>query len=155
IMNVPGRTRRGSMGMPLDGVQVRIVDAEGIEVADGTAGELTYQARGLTPGYWEAPQATADAIRYGWLYTGDLAGADTDGFLWFGGRKKDIITGGGSNIAPQEVEAVLYEHPAVAECAVVGAPDEFWGEIVAAFVVLRAGYTVTASELIRFSKSKI
>lgn len=155
FMNLPHCTRRGSLGKPLRGVLARVVDSEGRQLPDGSIGELTFQAPGLTIGYWRNPEATAAAIHDGWLHTGDLAWRDADGFLWFAGRQKDIIVRGGSNIAPQEAEAVLYEHPAVAECAVVGAPDEFWGEIVIAFVVLRPGKLASAEDLIRYTKIKM
>ena len=99
-------------------------------------------------GYWQDPDATTAAVRNGWFHTGDLARCDVDGFYWFAGRKKEIIVRGGSNISPQEVEAVLYQHPAVGEVGVVGRPDDVWGEVVVAFVALRSGQAVTEAELI-------
>ena len=106
-------------------------------------------------GYWQDAEATAGALHNGWFRTGDLAHRDDDGFYWFAGRKKEIIVRGGSNISPQEVEAVLYEHPAVEEVAVVGHPDAVWGEGVVAHVVLQAGQRLSGSELIAFARSRL
>ena len=103
-------------------------------------------------GYW---QDTGSAVRDGWFRTGDLARRDEDGFYWFAGRKKEIIVRGGSNISPQEVEAVLYEHPAVAEAGVVGRPDTFWGETVVAHVALRPGHRLDEAELIAFARERL
>jgi long-chain acyl-CoA synthetase len=107
------------------------------------------------PGYWHDPDATANALRNGWFHTGDLATRDADGYYWFAGRKKEIIIRGGSNISPQEVEAVLYQHPAVEEAGVVGRPDPVWGETVIAFVALRSGHTVAEAELIAFARERL
>jgi long-chain acyl-CoA synthetase len=106
-------------------------------------------------GYWQDPDATAAAMRNGWLHTGDLASRDADGYYWFAGRKKEIIIHGGSNVSPQEVEAVLYQHPAVEEAGVVGRPDPVWGEIVVAFVALRSGHSVAETELIAFARERL
>ncbi len=103
-------------------------------------------------GYWQDPDATSAAIRDGWFHTGDLARCDGDDFYWFVGRKKEIIIRGGSNISPLEVEAVFYQHPAVSEVGVVGRSHPVWGEIVVAFVALRAGQAVTEDELIAFAR---
>jgi long-chain acyl-CoA synthetase len=106
-------------------------------------------------GYWQDPDATTAAMRIGWFHTGDLARCDVDGFYWFAGRKKEIIIRGGSNISPQEVEAVLYQHPAVREVGVVGRLDHVWGEVVVAFVALRSGQAVTEAELIVFARERL
>jgi long-chain acyl-CoA synthetase len=106
-------------------------------------------------GYWRDPDATAEAVRHGWFYTGDLARRGPDGYYYFGGRRKEIIIRGGSNISPQEVEASLDEHPAVSEAGVIGCPDAVWGEAVVAYVALRPGLTVTESELICFVRERL
>ena len=99
-------------------------------------------------GYWNKPEETAQAMRHGWLYTGDLARADADGFLYIVDRSKDMIISGGFNVYPREIEDVLTQHPAVAAAGVIGVPDEKWGEAVKALVVLRRGTSVSAEELI-------
>ena len=109
----------------------------------------------MCSGYWNDSEATAAAIKDGWLHTGDLARQDADGFYWFAGRSKEIIIRGGSNISPQEVEEALYQHPAVREAAVVGKPDEKWGEAIVAFVALKDGASITAEEIISFAGGRI
>jgi len=105
--------------------------------------------------YWNNPDATRQAFRDGWFLTGDLAHEDADGFYWFDGRKKEIIVRGGSNVSPQEVEEAIYQHPAVAEVAVVGVPDERWGEIVVAGVALRTEGAVSEHDLIAFVRERL
>jgi long-chain acyl-CoA synthetase len=106
-------------------------------------------------GYWQDPDASMASVRNGWFHTGDLARCDVDGFYWFVGRKKELIIRGGSNISPQEVEAVLYQHPGVGEVGVVGRRDPLWGEVVIAFVALRSGQAVTEAELIAFARERL
>jgi long-chain acyl-CoA synthetase len=153
--NRPGDVRVGSIGKPGDGVAIRLVDSSGCDVEPGEVGEIWLQGPHMMRGYWQDAEATAGALRNGWFRTGDLAHRDDDGFYWFAGRKKEIIVRGGSNISPQEVEAVLYEHPAVEEVAVVGHPDAVWGEGVVAHVVLQAGQRLGGSELIAFARSRL
>jgi long-chain acyl-CoA synthetase len=136
-LNRPGRIRAGSVGEPADGMEVRLVDETGSPVQPGTAGELIVRTAARMTGYWHDAEATAATVRDGWLYTGDLARVDEDGYYWFAGRKKEIIVRGGSNVAPQEVEEVLLQHPAVFQAGVVGMPDPELGESVVAFVSLR------------------
>jgi long-chain acyl-CoA synthetase len=155
IWNRPGHVRVGAIGQPPEGVAVRLVDSDGCDVKAGEVGEICIQGPHLMTGYWMDPDATTTAIQDGWLRTGDLASCDADGFYWFAGRKKEIVIRGGSNISPQEVEAVLYQHSAVREAAVVGRPDPVWGENVVAFVVVRAGHTVTETELISFARERL
>lgn len=126
-------------GWPADGVELRIVDDTGAPVAAGTPGEITIRARQVCAGYWHDPEATARTIRHGWLHTGDLGTVDDDGLLTIVDRLKDIIVTGGENVASREVEEVLERHPDVARVAVVGIPDDRWGEMVCAAVVLRDG----------------
>jgi long-chain acyl-CoA synthetase len=153
--NRPGDVRVGSIGRPGDGIEFRLVDSDGRDVKPGEVGEICFRGPHLMTGYWQDPDATRAAIRDGWFHTGDLASCDADGFYWFAGRKKEIIIRGGSNISPQEVEAVLYQHPAVSEVGVVGRPDHLWGEIVVAFVVLRSGQIATEAELIAFARERL
>jgi long-chain acyl-CoA synthetase len=153
--NRPDHVRVGSIGQPGEAVAFRLVDSHGRDVRSGEVGEICVQGPHLMIGYWQDPDATAAAVRNGWFHTGDLASCDADGFYWFAGRKKEIIIRGGSNISPHEVEAILYQHPAVSEVGVVGRPDHVWGEVVVAFVVLRSGQAVTEAELIAFAREKL
>jgi len=153
--NRPDHVRVGSIGQPGEGVAFRLVDSDGRDVRPGDVGEICVQGPHLMTGYWQDPDASQAAIRDGWFHTGDLASCDADGFYWFAGRKKEIIIRGGSNISPQEVEAVLYQHPAVAEAGVVGLPNHLWGEVVVAFVALRTGQAVTEAELIAFARKRL
>jgi acyl-CoA synthetase (AMP-forming)/AMP-acid ligase II len=129
-----GEKRPGSIGRPASRTQVRVVDDRGGDAAPREVGELLVKSPAMMVGYWNDAKATAEALRDGWMHTGDLARRDEDGWLWFAGRKKEIIVRGGSNISPVEVEAILDEHPAVRLCCVVGAPDRHFGEVVWAFV---------------------
>ncbi len=116
-----------------------LLDEAGGEVADGEVGEICARGPLLMAGYWNKPQETAAAFRHGWLYTGDLARRDADGYLYIVDRSKDMVISGGFNVFPREVEDVLSQHPAVAAAGVVGVPDPKWGEAVHAMVVLRPG----------------
>jgi long-chain acyl-CoA synthetase len=153
--NRPGQIRVGSLGTPAEDVAMRLLDSENRDVKPGEVGEICVRAKHLMTGYWQDPDATAAAMRDGWFHTGDLARCDADGYYWFAGRKKEIIIRGGSNISPQEVEAVLYEHPAVSEAAVVGRPDAVWGEVVVAHIVLRQGHVLNERDLIAFARERI
>jgi acyl-coenzyme A synthetase/AMP-(fatty) acid ligase len=137
--------REGSMGKPTPGFDVRIVDEAGVELPPGETGHVGVRVSperpvGLFREYWRDPPATANAYFGDFYDTGDLARADEDGYLWFVGRADDVITSSAYRIGPFEVESALVEHPAVAEAAVVGKPDELRGEIVEAFVALKRGY---------------
>jgi long-chain acyl-CoA synthetase len=131
--------RLASVGVAQTPVRVRVADASGQPLPPGEVGEVLIQGDSVMAGYWRNPEATAAAIREGWLWTGDMGALDADGFLTLKDRSKDLIISGGSNIYPREVEEVLLTAPGVAEVAVVGAPDPEWGEIVVAFVVPQAG----------------
>ncbi|MFI0739814.1 class I adenylate-forming enzyme family protein [Streptomyces sp. NPDC021100] len=131
--------RLASVGRARTGVEVRVADPDGREVPAGTTGEVLVRGATVMSGYWNAPEATARTLRGGWLHTGDLGRLDADGFLTLVDRAKDLVISGGSNIYPREVEEVLLRHPAVAEAAVVGAPDPEWGELPVAFVVRADG----------------
>ena len=154
-VNPAGAIREGSMGRPVSMVQVRIVDRSGLDVPDGETGEVLMRSPSVTPGYWNDPATTSELLRDGWLHTGDLASRDSEGYLWFRGRLKQIIVRGGSNISPQEVEEVLYQHPGVREAGVVGQPDPVLGEIPVAFVALRPDSLEDETSLIQFTRSRL
>jgi len=139
--------RIASVGVAQTPVRVRIADAAGRALPTGTIGEVLVQGDSVMAGYWRNPEATAAAIRDGWLFTGDVGCLDAEGFLTLKDRSKDLIISGGSNIYPREVEEVLLTAPGVAEVAVVGAPDAEWGEVVVAFVVPAAGAAPSAEAL--------
>ena len=143
------------MGPALDAVDTRVVDRDGNVVADGRVGELQVQSPSNCVGYWQDPRATADTFDHGWLRTGDLVRRDADSFFWFEGRAKQIIVRAGSNISPQEVEEALYQHRAVLEAGVIGAPDAVHGEKVIAFVALRDGLYANEQELRDLARSRI
>ncbi len=137
----------GSAGVPLPGVEIRIVDQVGAEVDDGLAGEITVRGNGPAREYFRDGAATRRTWRDGWLSTGDIGYRDEDGFLWITGRSKDIIIRGGHNVVPGEVEEVLYRHPSVVEAVVAGIPHDVLGEDVGAWVVLREGSETTGDDL--------
>jgi long-chain acyl-CoA synthetase len=153
--NLADVSRPGSVGVPLEDVEVRVVDLDGSDVAHGETGEILARGPGLSIGYWNDPGATRAAMAGGWLHTGDLGARDADGFIWFRGRKKEIIIRAGSNISPQEVEDALYKHPAILEAGVIGVPDPVTIERVAAFIVLRPDQHVGREELQHFLKAHI
>ena len=125
------------------------------DAATGSVGEILIRGPHLMKGYWQDPEATRAAFQDGWFRSGDLATRDADGFYWFAGRKKEIIIRGGSNISPQEVEAAICEHSAVAEAGVVGRKDSLWGETVVAHVALRPGQRLDEQELIAFARERL
>jgi len=147
--------RPGSIGKPLPGVRIRLVNAAGDEVPVGETGEVLAQGEGMMCGYWQDPEATGEALRDGWMRTGDLVRQDADGYFWFVGRKRDIIVRGGSNIAPAEVEDALQSHPSILAVGVVGVPDAFWGEAVWAFVTLKPGESAAEATLRAYLESRI
>jgi long-chain acyl-CoA synthetase len=147
--------RPGSIGQPLAGVEFRVVDPVGHDLAAGETGELLVRSPGTCVGYWNDSAATRAALEDGWLHTGDLVSRDAEGYYWFRGRAKEIIIRAGSNISPQEVEEVLYHHPAVREVGVVGQPDPVYGETVVAFVALREGVSAEPEELREFARRSL
>jgi acyl-CoA synthetase (AMP-forming)/AMP-acid ligase II len=142
-------TRRGigAAGRLATGVQMRLVDEAAKDVKPGEVGEIIIAGAHIMTEYWNDPAATAETVRDNWCYTGDMARADSDGFYYIVDRKKEMIISGGYNVYPREVEDVLYQHPAVAECAVIGAADAVWGEIVHAVVVLKPGVETGAEAI--------
>ncbi|MDE8650056.1 long-chain fatty acid--CoA ligase [Rhodococcus qingshengii] len=154
--NQPGHQRRpGTIGLPVRGCQLRIVDDAGTDVPDGEAGEIVIQGENVMKGYWNRPEATASAIPDGWFRTGDIATRDTDGYYTIVDRKKDLIIRGGYNVYPREVEEVLYQHPAVAEAAVVGIENSDLGEEIGAAVALKPGAQAATHELKTFVRDRI
>ena len=154
-INPPGTRKLGSVGKPMSGFDVRLVDEKGNEVPEGEVGEITVRSKSIMQGYWKSPEATADAIKDGWFYTGDMGRLDDDGYLYIVDRKKDLILRGGFNVFPRDVEDALLEHPAVAVAGVVGKPDELRGEEVVAFVQLAPDQRATPEELIEFSQQRL
>jgi long-chain acyl-CoA synthetase len=134
---------------------MRVVDGDGNEVPRGDVGEIVIRGHNVMKGYWRRPEATADAIPDGWFRTGDVGRVDEGGYFEIIDRKKDLIIRGGYNVYPREIEEVLYEHPAVAEAAVIGLPHEVLGEEVGAAVVVKPGADVTAGQLRDYVKAQV
>jgi len=145
----------GSVGLPVFHGEVRIVDKEGRDVSPGEVGEIIIKGPTLMSGYWNRPDLTAETIRDGWLYTGDLARADEEGFIYIVDREKDMYISGGENVYPAEVEKVLHGHPKIFDVAIVGVPDEKWGEVGKAFVQLKPHEAMTPEEVIQFLRGKV
>jgi acyl-CoA synthetase (AMP-forming)/AMP-acid ligase II len=148
-------TKLGSVGRPCLYLDLDIWDERGGSVPPGVRGEIVLRGPKVFPGYWRDPEATAAAFVGGWFHTGDIGVRDEDGYLFIVDRLKDMIVSGGENIASSEVERVLYEHGSVLEAAVVGRPDDRWGETPVAFVVQRAGAEVTADELLEHCRARL
>lgn len=150
-----GKFKPGSVGPALPGVEMRLVDDDGKDVARGETGEIIVKGPGVMKGYWNKPRETAEAFRDGWLHTGDLGRQDEDGELFIVGRKKDLIIKGGENIDPGVSENVLAKHPAVMMVATVGIPDAKYGEEVASAVVLKPGQQATEEDLLAYAKEHL
>jgi acyl-CoA synthetase (AMP-forming)/AMP-acid ligase II len=148
-------TKLGSVGRPCLYLDLDVWDDDGRSVAAGERGEVVLRGPKVFKGYWRDPDATETAFAGGWFHTGDIGVRDEDGYLWIVDRLKDMILSGGENIAGSEVERVLYEHPAVLEVAVVGRPDEKWGEVPVAFVALKPDTTATADELVEHCRGQL
>jgi long-chain acyl-CoA synthetase len=145
----------GSIGTPIEGVEMRVVDDDGNEVDQGAVGEIAIKGHNVMKGYWNRDDATEEAIKDGWFHTGDMGKIDEDGYFFIVDRKKEMIIRGGYNVYPREVEEVMYEHPAVAEVAVIGVPDDNMGEEVGAAVALKKGEEVSEDELRDFVKNEV
>jgi acyl-CoA synthetase (AMP-forming)/AMP-acid ligase II len=137
----------GSVGWARSGVEVRVIDALGVQVPPGEVGEIVCRGDVVMSGYWRNPDATGQALKNGWLHTGDMGSFDAHGCLTLRDRSKDVVISGGSNIYPREVEEVLQAHPGVTKVSIVGRPDPEWGEVLVAFVVCTPGWVVTQKEL--------
>ncbi|HWF50041.1 MAG TPA: long-chain fatty acid--CoA ligase [Solirubrobacteraceae bacterium] len=154
--NHPDRERKpGSIGTPVAGVEMKVVDDEGLDLPTGEVGEIVIRGHNVMKGYWNRPDATDEAIRDGWFHSGDLAKVDEDGYFFIVDRKKDMIIRGGYNVYPREIEEVLYEHPAVREVAVLGIPHDELGEEIGAAVALKDGAEVTTDELRQHVKGQV
>jgi len=159
-MEWPGQTRYeklASTGHAVPGVEIRVVDPEGNDVPrDGKSiGEIVARSDGVMAGYWKQPEATADVMRGGWFHTGDMATMDENGYALIVDRKKDIIVSGGENISSLEVEKALLAHPGIYEVAVIPVPDDRWGEVPKALVVMKPGVNATESEVLEFCRGRL
>jgi long-chain acyl-CoA synthetase len=137
------------------GNEMRVVDEEDRDLPTGELGEIVLRGPNILKGYYKNPEATARAFRNGWFHTGDVGYRDADGFFYIVDRMSDMIIRGGENIYPREIDEVLYRHPAIAAAAVIGVPDELYGEEVAAFVVLKEGASATAEEIMDFCREHL
>jgi long-chain acyl-CoA synthetase len=154
--NHPDRERKaGSIGTPIEGVEMRVVDEQDQPVEQGEVGEIVIRGHNIMKGYWQAPEATEEAMRGGWFHSGDMGRIDEDGYFYIVDRKKDLIIRGGYNVYPREVEEVLYEHPKIREAAVVGVPHDEWGEEIGAAVVLHDAEELSAEEVSSYVKERI
>ncbi len=144
-----------SAGRPLVGTEVRIVDEDGRAVPNGTIGEVAIRGPQLMRGYWNRPEASAESLRSGWMHTGDAGTLDDAGYLYIQDRVKDMIVSGGENVYPREIEDVLFQHAGVADAAVIGVPDEEWGEAIKAILVVKEGHEVSAAEILEFCSGKL
>jgi long-chain acyl-CoA synthetase len=154
--NHPDRERKpGSIGTPIEGVEMKVVDDDGGDVEQGEVGEIVIKGHNVMKGYWNREEETAEAIKDGWFHSGDMGKIDEDGYFSIVDRKKELIIRGGYNVYPREIEEVLYEHPAVEAAAVIGVPDDSMGEEVGAAVVLKDGEEVSEDELRDFVKKDV
>jgi fatty-acyl-CoA synthase len=144
-----------SVGTSLIGVAMRVVDDQDQDVKPGVVGEVVFRGNNIMKGYHKDPEGTQEAMKGGWMHTGDLGRLDEEGFLYIEDRKKDLIVTGGENVYPREVEEVLYTYPKVAEAAVIGVPDSMWGEAIKAVIVLSSGDTASEEEIIDYCRGKI
>ena len=147
--------KAGSIGTPIWGVEMKVLDGEGKEAVQGELGEIVIRGHNVMRGYYKRPEATNEAIRNGWFYTGDIAYVDEEGYFFIKDRVKDMILRGGFNVYPREIEEVLYGHPAIAEAAVLGMPDEALGEEIKAVVVFKPGQSATPDEIAQYCKARL
>ncbi len=149
------REKMGSVGQPIFHGEVRIVDEQGKPVKSGEIGEIIVKGPIVMSGYWKRKDLTDEVIKGGWLYTGDLARVDKEGFVYIVDRKKDMFISGGENVYPAEIEKVLFSHPSILDAAVMGVEDEKWGEVGKAFIVLKDGQTLPPDDIYRYLKDKL
>ncbi|WP_417318753.1 fatty acid--CoA ligase [Erythrobacter aureus] len=150
-----GNQRMKSAGKAVPGAELRVVDEDGEELPRGEVGELICRSPSNMQGYWNLPDATRGALKDGWMHTGDAAYMDDDGYVYIQDRIKDMIISGGENVYPAQVESAIYGHPAVGEVAVIGVPDDIWGEAVKACVVPRPGSEVDPDDIIAFTRERL
>ncbi|MEE8373438.1 MAG: long-chain fatty acid--CoA ligase [Dehalococcoidia bacterium] len=150
-----GPVKVGSIGQPMRGTEMRVVDSDGNKIPPGQEGELIIRSTALMQGYWNRPEETAEILRDGWVYSGDVGYVDEDGYYFITDRKKDLIIKAGENIHPREIEEVLFAHPKVSEAAVVGIKDDIYGEDIKAFVVLKPGMQATEAEITEHCKARL
>ena len=150
-----GVKKVGSIGLPMKGMEMRVMDNEGNLLPPRKEGEIVIRGPMLMKGYWNKPEETAEVLRGGWLHTGDVGYVDEDGYFWITDRKKDLIIKAGENISPRTIEEVLFKHPKVSEAAVIGMKDEVYGEDIKAFLVLKPGQEATAEEIIEHCQKKL
>jgi long-chain acyl-CoA synthetase len=152
-----GKRKPGSVGIALPSTDARVVDLESgtRELPVGESGELVVKGPQVMKGYWNMEEETAETLRDGWLYTGDIAYMDEDGYVFIVDRKKDMIIAGGYNVYPREIDEVLYEHPKIADAVSIGVPDAYRGETVKVFVVVKPEETLTEEEVIAHCKEKL
>ena len=143
------------MGLPVFHGEVKIADKSGTDVSPGDVGEIIIKGPTLMSGYWKRPDLTAETIREGWLYTGDLARTDEEGYIYIVDRERDMYISGGENIYPAEIEKVLHTHPKVFDAGIIGVPDEKWGEVGKAFIVLKSGEAMAQDEALEFLQGKV
>ncbi len=147
--------KMGSVGLPVFHGEVRIINKEGKEVAPGEVGEIILRGPTLMSGYWNRPDLTSESIKNGWLYTGDLAKKDEEGYIYIVDREKDMYISGGENVYPAEIEKVFFTHPKIFDVAIIGVPDEKWGEVGKAYIVLKPGEEMTEEEALQFLRGKV
>jgi long-chain acyl-CoA synthetase len=152
---IHGLKKVGSIGIPMKGTEMKIMDDEGKFLPGGQQGEIVIRGPQVMKGYWNKPEETAQVLRNGWLHTGDVGYEDEDGYFWITDRKKDLIIKGGENISPRTVEEVLFAHPKISEAAVVGMRDDVYGENIKAFIVLKPDQAATTEEIIEYCKKNL
>jgi long-chain acyl-CoA synthetase len=150
-----GQVKVGSIGKPMHRTEMKVIDTNGDGLPAGQEGELIIRSTALMHGYWNRPEETAEVLRNGWVYSGDVGHMDEDGYFFITDRKKDLIIKAGENIHPREIEEVLFAHPAVSEAAAIGVKDALYGEDVKAFVVLKPGMQANAEEIIEHCRAKL
>ncbi len=155
VFNQMKNTRAGSVGFPVWGIEVRVIEENGADVPNGELGEIVIRGHNIMKGYYKKPEATEAAIKDGWFYSGDIGRFDAEGFLYIADRVKDMILRGGFNVYPRELEEVLMTHEAVSLCAVVGIPSDEHGEEVKAFIVKKQGANTSENEIVEWCKTNM